>query len=185
MTTRGRLLVAAPGLVDDSFDRTVILVVEHTDAGALGVVLNRPAGVPVDEILGPWAPLASDPPVMYVGGPVERDAVLALGAHHDPAGATDAGTTIVVGSIGVVDLGRDPDEVATELAGLRLFSGYAGWSPGQLDDELEAGGWLVVGAEPDDVLTAEATTLWRTVLSRQPDPALRRLALYPADLNTN
>ena len=185
MIAKGRLLVATPALVDDSFDRTVILVVEHTDAGALGVVLNRPGGVPVGEILDRWEPLATPPAVLYVGGPVEREAVLALGAHVDPEHVADAGTTMVVGSIGVVDLSREPEEVAPELHGLRLFSGYAGWGPGQLDDELAAGGWLVMEADPGDVLTAEAEDLWRVVLGRQPDRALRRLALYPDELNAN
>jgi putative transcriptional regulator len=185
MTTRGRLLVAAPGLTEESFHRAVILVVEHTDDGALGVALNRPGGVPIGEILEGWEPVATSPAVMYVGGPVERDAILALGAHRDPEGATEAGTTIVIGTIGVVDLSRDPDDVAAELTGLRLFSGYAGWSPGQLDAELDAGGWLVVDAEPGDVLTDRSASLWRTVLGRQGDPALRRLALYPADVSAN
>lgn len=185
MTTKGRLLVAMPALVDDNFDRTAILVVEHTEAGALGVVLNRPGGVPVGEILQQWDPLATHPAVMYIGGPVEREAILALGAHVDPGNAAEAGTTIVVGSIGVVDLSREPDEVAGELTALRLFSGYAGWGPGQLDEEIDAGGWIVVDAEPADVMSEQAESLWAVVLGRQPDPALRRLALYPADINAN
>lgn len=185
MTTKGRLLVATPRLVDDNFDRAVILMVEHTEAGALGVVLNRPGWVPVGEILDRWESVASQPAVMYVGGPVERDAVLALGAHVDPEGAAAAGATIVVGPIGVVDLGREPDDVASELTGLRLFSGYAGWGPGQLEAELEVGGWLVVPADPTDVLTDQADGLWLTVLTRQSDPAVRRLALYPTDLTAN
>ena len=185
MTTKGRLLVAAPALVDDNFDRTVVLMVEHTDAGALGLVLNRPGGVAVDEILDRWAPLTSDPAVMFVGGPVERDAVLALGAHIDPEQGAAQGTTMVIGPIGAVDLSREPAEVAAELSSLRLFSGYAAWGPDQLDGEVEDGGWLVVDAEPDDVTTEAVTDLWTTVLRRQPEPALRRLALYPTDIATN
>lgn len=185
MTTKGRLLVATPAMVDDNFDRAVILVVEHTEAGALGVVLNRPGGVAVGEILDRWEPLATQPAVMYIGGPVERDAILALGAHVDPERGADEGTTMVVGSIGVIDLSREPDEVASELVGLRLFSGYAGWGPNQLDEELDAGGWIVADADPGDVLTDEAERLWPRVLSRQADPALRRLALYPGDINAN
>jgi putative transcriptional regulator len=183
--TKGRLLVATPALVDDNFDRTVILVVEHTEEGALGVVLNRPGGVAVGEILDRWEPLATRPAVMYIGGPVEREAILALGAHLHSEPATDVGTTMVIGSIGVVDLSREPDEVAAELTGLRLFSGYAGWGPGQLDKEIDAGGWVVVDADPTDVLTEEAEALWPGVLGRQSDPALRRLALYPAEITLN
>lgn len=183
--TRGRLLVAAPQLVDPNFDRGVVLMVEHTESGALGVVLNRPGGVPVREILDRWDPLASEPAVMHVGGPVEREAVLALGAHTDPGAAAAAGVTMVVGPIGVVDLSREPEEIRAELTGLRLFSGYAGWGPGQLEDELEAGGWMVVDAEPADVLTESPSDLWSTVLRRQADPALRRLVLYPPDLSAN
>lgn len=172
-------------MADDNFNRTIVLMVEHTDQGALGVVLNRPGGVPVDEILPTWAPLVSEPAVMFVGGPVEREAVLALGAHVDPDAAATEGTTMVVGPIGVVDLGTDPDDTAPTLEGLRLFSGYAGWSPGQLEDEIDAGGWIPVDAEPDDVLTTHAEDLWRTVLGRQLDPAVRRLALYPSSIADN
>jgi putative transcriptional regulator len=185
VSTKGRLLVATPQMADDNFDRTIVLMVEHTDQGALGVVLNRPGGVPVEEILRPWAPLASDPPVMFVGGPVEREAVLALGALSEPAAADATDTTMVVGPIGVVDLGADPDETAGRLEGLRLFSGYAGWSPGQLEAEIDAGGWVPVDADPNDVLTERSQDLWRTVLGRQPDPALRRLALYPSSIADN
>ena len=92
---------------------------------------------------------------------------------------------MVVGPIGVIDLSRDPEEVAGEIDGLRLFSGYAGWGPSQLDAEMDAGGWILVDAAADDVLTKEAGALWRGVLARQVDPALRRLALYPADIAHN
>ena len=185
MSTKGRLLVATPQMADDNFNRTIILMVEHTDAGALGVVINRPGGVPVEEILRGWAPLATEPAVMFVGGPVERDAVLALGSHIDPDHAAETGTAMVVGPIGVVDLSRDPNEIGAALDGLRLFSGYAGWSPGQLDSEMDAGGWMPVDAAPADVLTDQSTDLWRTVLSRQIDPAVRRLALYPSSVADN
>ena len=172
-------------MADDNFNRTIVLMVEHTEQGALGVVLNRPGGVPVEEILGPWAPQVSEPAVMFVGGPVEREAVLALGSLRDPATADASDTTMVVGAIGVIDLSADPDETAGSLDGLRLFSGYAGWSPAQLEAEIDAGGWIPVDADPHDVLTDQPEDLWRTVLGRQPDPALRRLALYPSSLTDN
>jgi putative transcriptional regulator len=185
LTTKGRLVVATPQTADENFDRTVVLMVEHTDEGALGLVLNRPGGIPVGEILPTWEAVATEPSVMYVGGPVERDAVLALGSHRDVDRAAEADGAMIIDPIGVVDLSRDPEEVAGEIDGLRLFSGYAGWGPSQLDAEIDAGGWILVDAAATDVLTEEAEGLWRAVLARQVDPALRRLALYPADIAHN
>src|SRR5688572_22527358 len=78
-STVGQLLIAEPLLGDPNFDRTVVLMIEHTDDGALGVVLNRPTDLDVDAVLGDWAGLAASPPVLYRGGPVEQNGVLALG----------------------------------------------------------------------------------------------------------
>ena len=179
---KGRLLVAAPGLVDPNFDRTVVLLLSHGEEGALGVVLNRPSGVDVLDPLPAWSRLVATPSVVFVGGPVQQDAVIGLGqARGEPLADL---WTEVSGRVGVIDLSRDPDEVGGHLDEVRLFSGYAGWDQGQLEGEIDAGGWFVVDAEPEDALSREPDGLWRRVLARQPGQ-LALYANYPADPSNN
>ena len=90
----------------------------------------------------------------------------------------------LLGSIGTVDLGRSPSAVLGTLEAVRVFAGYSGWGPGQLEDELAQGGWFVVDAHADDLLTANPATLWRSVLRRQGGD-LAVSANYPADLQSN
>jgi putative transcriptional regulator len=181
--TGGRLLLAGPNLEDPNFRRTVVFMIEHNDDGALGLVLNRPSPIDLTEVVPQWADLAADPPSVFVGGPVEQNAVLGLGrvvADEPPEGVTP-----VHAGIGVLDLEADPLLLLGDVAGVRLFSGYAGWGPGQLDGELAMGGWIVVDADPGDVTTTDPDDLWRAVLRRQPDEELARLSLFPDDISTN
>ena len=162
----GRLLVAAPDLEDPNFARTVVLLLDHDEDGALGVVLNRPSGVSVGAAVPAWAPAVSEPAVVHVGGPVTPDTVVCLGRLR--AGDADAeGWTPLTGSLGAVDLETEPALLLGALDGMRLFAGYAGWSPGQLEIELRRGGWLVFPAEPDDAFTPNPRALWSQVLRRQ------------------
>jgi putative transcriptional regulator len=180
--TTGRLLVAQPHLADPNFDRAVVFMIEHNDEGAVGVVINRPTDLQIAEVLADWRGLAGEPAVLYVGGPVSQTSVLGLG---QAAGRRPAiGWSAVLGSIGTVDLNTDPDVLAGELDAIRLFAGYSGWGPGQLDWELEEESWFVVDAEPGDVLDRDPETLWRRVLQRQPD-RLALLAHFPADVSVN
>jgi len=165
-TTVGRLLIAEPMLGDPNFDRTVVLMIEHTDEGALGVVLNRPTELEVGAVLHEWADLAADPPVLYMGGPVEQNGVLALGRRRKDAGPVP-GWTSVLGDVGTVDLHLGPEDVAGGLDGIRFFAGYSGWGGGQLGAELEEGAWLVVDATDDDVFAPDPDAMWRSVLRRQ------------------
>lgn len=162
---KGRLLVATPSLVDPNFDQTVVLVLEHADDGAVGVVLNRPAELAVGEPLPGWDRLAADPPVVFVGGPVSPEAAICLGRGWP--GEEVAGYEPLSEHLGTVDLSRDPDEVAPGVQALRVFVGYAGWGEGQLEAEIGSGAWFVVDASPDDALSSEPDELWRTVLRRQ------------------
>jgi putative transcriptional regulator len=176
----GALLVAAPGLLDPNFRRTVVYLIEHREQGSLGVVLNRPSEVTVRDVLPAWAPLSSSPPAVFVGGPVEGDAAICLAAvrtGHDPT-AVD-GLIAVRGPVAQVDLDRDPGTLAPLLRGLRVFAGYAGWDAGQLTGEIRRGDWFVVPALPDDVFTRREAGLWGHVLRRQGIP-LALLATYPA-----
>ncbi|HEY2725127.1 MAG TPA: YqgE/AlgH family protein [Pseudonocardiaceae bacterium] len=181
----GAALVAAPGLRDPNFRRTVVLIIEHRSSGTLGVVLNRPSDVPVREVLPSWAIHTAVPQSLYVGGPMEQQAALcvaALPAGVDPA-KTD-GMISVRGSLALVNLDTDPDVMVPRLRGLRVFAGYAGWDQGQLADEVDRGDWVVVPALPDDVLAPADTDLWSRTLRRQGMP-LALLATYPSDPSQN
>ncbi|HEY2763197.1 MAG TPA: YqgE/AlgH family protein [Pseudonocardiaceae bacterium] len=181
----GSALVAAPGLRDPNFRRTVVLIIEHRASGTLGVVLNRPSEVPVREVLPSWGPYATVPQALYVGGPMEQRAALCVAAL--PAGV-DAGSTegmiSVRGPLALVDLDADPDLMVPRLRGLRVFAGYAGWDQGQLDGEIDRGDWVVVPALVDDVLAPAGVDLWGRTLRRQGLP-LALLATYPSDLSEN
>lgn len=178
----GRLLVAAPNL-GDFFRRAVVLVVEHQPEGAFGLVLNRPSEDSADEVisglvgqLSRFAPEGGQP--MMIGGPVAPDALTCIGEHHDP----DQVARPLAGALGMVDL-EDPPL----LERLRLYAGYAGWGPGQLDSELEAEGWIVCELEAEDpFMGSEAgADLWSVVLDRQDDGELALLARLPEDPTVN
>jgi putative transcriptional regulator len=179
---RGKLLVATPGLEDPNFFRTVVLLLEHNTDGAVGVVLNRPSAVVMADALPTWAPHAADPAVVFVGGPVQPDSAIALGRAVGD-GATQ-GFAALFGDVGTVDLERSPAEVEPPIERLRVFAGYAGWGPGQLESELAASGWFVLEPEPGDPWSAEPAELWRTVLRRQRGAA-RVFADFPLDPATN
>lgn len=179
---RGRLLVSTPGLGDPNFDRSVVLLLEHDQDGALGVILNRPSTTPVGEVLPPWQDLVSDPPVVFAGGPVDTTAAICLGSTRP--GAVNAAVQPLTPTLGVVDLDSDPALLAADVAYVRVFAGYAGWGAAQLDAEIDAGGWFVVECLPPDPFTAAPLTLWRSVLRRQGG----RLALastFPGDPSHN
>jgi putative transcriptional regulator len=180
----GRLLVATPTLEDPNFHRTVILLLDHSEDGVLGVVLNRPSEADVADALPEWALHATDPVRVFVGGPVQPSA--ALGLAWCPPGLpedNDGGLRVLGGSIGTLDL-EEPDEIPPGCRGVRIFAGYAGWATDQLRDEIAEGSWYVVDALPEDAVTPEPDTLWRRVLRRQPGP-LAMMASYPPDPSLN
>lgn len=156
--------MATPALVDPNFHRAVVLILQHDDEeGAVGVVLNRPSTVTLADALPAWGHLAAPPSVVFVGGPVEPSGVVGLArAHAHPDGEA---WRPIVGPVGLLDLSLPPGEV--EVDQVRLFTGYAGWSPGQLEQEIAGGSWFVVDAQPDDAFTNDAQHLWRAVLTRQ------------------
>jgi len=169
-------------LADPNFDRTVIYVLEHTPQGALGLVVNRPTGEDRVDGLDEWCELLSGPPLVFSGGPVEHDALIGL-AWSDATPGADTWSPVADG-IGTVDLRVEPNEVAPVLPKVRLFRGYSGWSAGQLDDELDAGAWMVFPAVVDDVFTCDPDDLWRTVLRRQ-GGRVAWIANAPDDLSAN
>jgi len=142
---KGQLLIAAPMLVDPNFHRTVVLIMEHTDEGALGVVLNRPTELAVGDAVPDLAELADGDPI-FAGGPVQPQAVIALAEHTGPVGEE-----AVVGPIAPIQVSDEIDELEGHVARVRVFAGYAGWSEGQLDDELAEEAWFIEPALPGDV----------------------------------
>ena len=179
---KGRLLVATPSLGDPNFERTVVLVLEHGEDGAVGVVLNRPSETELSDPLPGWQRFATAPQVVFVGGPVSPDAAICL-ARSWPDEQVEAYQPLL-DSLGTVDLSADPDEVASALAAIRVFVGYAGWGPGQLEGEIDAGAWFVVDARPEDALSAEPEGLWEAVLRRQRGP-LAMFANFPTNPSMN
>ncbi|MGW6061117.1 YqgE/AlgH family protein [Streptomyces sp. NPDC055189] len=208
----GRLLVATPALADPNFDRAVVLLLDHDEEGSLGVVLNRPTPVDVADILDGWGDLAGTPGVVFQGGPVSLDSALGVavipgeetappsslsspsspstpapsspGTRPRPARGEPIGWRRVHGAIGLVDLDTPPELLAPALGSLRIFAGYAGWGPGQLEDELTEGAWYVVESEPGDVSSPSPERLWRAVLRRQRSE-LAMVATYPDDASLN
>ena len=170
---RGKLLIATPSL-EDFFHRAVVLLIEHTDEGAMGVVLNRPSETAVVDVVERLAGLADPSDLVHLGGPVSPESVIALGEFEDPEEAA----RLVVGRLGLVD----PDEPDPRLRGLRVYAGYAGWGPGQLDGELEAEAWIVAEARPSDPFAGQ--DLWPVALQRK-GGAYALLATMPADPSLN
>jgi putative transcriptional regulator len=179
----GKLLVASPKLVDPNFARSVVLMCRHGDDGALGLVLNRPIDeAPVSEHLPPWQPYVASPAVVFLGGPVEPTAALALGRVRDGAG--HGALTPVTSEVSLIDLNAEPAALQGQLDGVRVFVGYSGWSAGQLEAEITDGGWFVVSSRPEDAFTDDPDELWRRVLRRQ-GGRLAMFAFAPQDPRTN
>jgi putative transcriptional regulator len=170
---RGQLLIAAPSL-HDYFRRTVVLVIEHGPDGAMGVVLNRESEALVAEAVPQLAELTEAEELLRIGGPVSPQSVVALGEFADPA---EAGLQ-VVGAVGTLD----PDAENRSLQRIRVFAGYTGWAPGQLDDELEQDAWVTTPAEPGDAFTDG--DIWSEALERK-GGSYRLLSTMPVDPSLN
>lgn len=159
-----------------------MLLLHHDDDGAHGLVLNKPIGAAVERVLPSWQAHVSDPAELFQGGPVGLDT--ALGLVSVPGDSEPIGTKLLFGSVGVVDLDAPPEVIMPAVSGLRVFAGYSGWSGGQLEGEIDSGGWYVVDPEVGDVFTARPDRLWREVLRRQPG-RLAWVANYPHDPSHN
>jgi putative transcriptional regulator len=168
----GDLLVATPILLDPNFERTVVLLLDVDQNGALGVVLNRPSPVRVGEVLPDWEDLASSPHVLFQGGPVSTDSALAvavLGGRGAPVTQEEpVGFRRLYGDVGIVDLDTPTAIAGPAIGRLRVFAGYAGWGEQQLLAEIGTGSWYVVPSMPGDLFDDEPHDLWARVLRRQP-----------------
>lgn len=169
----GHLLVATPQLTDPNFYRTVVLMLQHDEAGAVGVVLNRATDEKVVDHLPEWVATIPDPGVIHFGGPVEPEMAICLGM------GTEGETTGVDGLV-LVDLSGDQSQTSGQL---RVYSGYAGWGLEQLEMEIALGSWYVVKATLNDPFV-DVDVMWGQVLKRQKG-LLSLMSTYPDDVRMN
>jgi putative transcriptional regulator len=178
-SARGQLLIAGPTLLDPNFWRTVVLVVEHTDDGALGLVLNRPSETSVGESVPQLEDMVDPVDQLFIGGPVQPSSVIVLAEFEDPGDAA----LLAFDDVGVLGTGAPPEVIGAGVRTGRAFVGHAGWGPEQLDSEVERGDWILEPATLADAFTAEPGELWAEVLTRKggsyalvarmpPDPSL-------------
>lgn len=160
-STRGQLLIAGPGLLDPNFFRTVVLVVEHSAQGALGLILNRPSETTVHEATSEIEGLIAPDELIYVGGPVQPSSLIILAEFEDPSQAA----LVAFGDVGVLAGGAE--ETPPEISRGRAFVGHSGWGPGQLESELEREDWFLVPATHSDAFSADPSELWEHALIRK------------------
>ncbi|NLF90891.1 MAG: YqgE/AlgH family protein [Corynebacterium marinum] len=181
----GMLLVAAPGMLSEEFNRSVVLVIEHNEQLTFGVNLASRSDLAVFNVMPEWLPAVAKPQALYIGGPLNQQSVVGLAM-------TKAGVDMdevphlnrLANRLAHVDLRADPGSIAELVEGMRLFAGYAEWAPGQLDGEIERGDWYVTPALPTDVVVPGRTDLWGDVMRRQQMP-LPLFSTFPADLADN
>jgi putative transcriptional regulator len=178
-TARGKLLIAGPTLLDPNFWRTVVLVVEHTDDGALGLVLNRPSDTTVGDSVPQLESMVDLDEQLFIGGPVQPSSVIVLGQFEDPEQAA----LLSFDDVGVLGTSED-NEPGVRVRQGRAFVGHAGWGPGQLDSELERGDWILEPSRHEDAFTTEPLELWRSVLTRK-GGSYALVARMPPDPSVN
>jgi putative transcriptional regulator len=176
----GQLLLASPALRDPNFARTVVLIGVHSEEGAMGVVLNRPSALTVGEAVPALEPALDEDETVYIGGPVQPSSIVLLAEFLDPAPAG----LLVLGRIGFPAPDADIEELTRATARGRVFAGYAGWSEGQLDAELDQGDWIVHAGQPEDVFSEEPEELWGSVLRRK-GGSYALIARMPLDPSVN
>jgi putative transcriptional regulator len=179
-SARGQLLIAGPTLVDPNFWRTVVLVIDHTDDGALGLVLNRASETDVGSAVPQLSALVDVDERLYIGGPVQPSSVIVLAEFEN---ATDA-ALIAFDDIGVLGTGEEIGELVGAVRAGRAFVGHAGWGPGQLDSELERGDWILEPARRGDAFSSTPQGLWAEVLTRK-GGSYALVARMPADPSVN
>lgn len=177
-STRGQLLIAGPTLLDPNFRRTVVLIVEHTEEGAFGLVLNRPSETTVSEAVDALDDFVEGDDALYVGGPVHQSALVVLAEFEDAGDAA----LVAFDDVGVV--GDHGDDAAPVVRRGRAFAGHAGWGPGQLDSELGNGDWILEPALREDAFCSEPQQLWQSVLTRK-GGSYALVARMPADPSVN
>ncbi len=158
---RGKLLIASPALADPNFERSVVLITEHGDDGAMGIVLNRPSESEVAAVIPELEPIAGPEPI-FVGGPVQPEALVVLGEFSNPEKAA----WIVVAEVGLVSAQAELDELPEAVRRGRVYAGFSGWAPGQLEDEIDEESWIIEAPLPRELFPENPDTLWSDVLDR-------------------
>jgi putative transcriptional regulator len=179
-SARGQLLIAGPALLDPNFWRTVVLMVEHNEEGALGLVLNRPSETSVGEAVSQLEDLLEPTDELHIGGPVQPSAVIVLAQFEDPGDAA----LIAFDDVGVLGTGASMDPPVAGVRRGRAFVGHAGWGPGQLDGELERGDWILEPATLRDAFSTAPQELWADVLTRK-GGSYALVARMPPDPSVN
>jgi putative transcriptional regulator len=158
---RGKLLIASPALGDPNFERAVVLITEHGEDGAMGIVLNRPSETEVAAVVPELEPIAGEDQI-FVGGPVQPEALVVLGEFADPEKAA----WIVVADVGLVSAQADLDELPDAVRQGRVYAGFSGWGPGQLESEIDEDSWIIEAPLPTELFPGNPETLWSDVLER-------------------
>jgi putative transcriptional regulator len=179
-TLSGQLLIASPSLTDPNFARTVVAIANHDEDGALGVVLNRPSDTEVGEAVPDLAELVENGEVVHVGGPVQPASIVVLAEFEDPSDAA----YLVTGRVGLVSDRTGIEHLGEVTERRRVYAGYAGWGPGQLEAELERDDWILEDATVEDVFAEDPLELWQQVLDRK-GGQFRLLARMPLDPSVN
>jgi putative transcriptional regulator len=168
-------------MADGNFERAVVFVIEHSQAGAVGLVLNKPLEDHLGNAMPVWNNSVFAESRLFCGGPVDTHSSMALGKFID---RSDDSESLLFADIGVIDLGSGPESIPDSVVDLRPFVGYSGWSSMQLEAELSANAWFVVDVHPDDIFTTDGADLWSQVLRRQKS-SISWLSNYPRDPRMN
>lgn len=181
----GMLLVSAPGMADPNYERSVLLIVEHNETMTFAVDLTKRSEVAVFNVMPDWIPCVAQPQALYIGGPLNQQAVVGLGMTRVGVRMEDAPQlNRLANRLAHVDLRSDPEDIEQLVDGMRLFAGYSQWSPGQLDDEIARGDWFLAPALPSDVIVPARVDLYGAVMRRQAMP-LPLFHTYPVDPSDN
>ncbi len=176
---RGHLLISSGGLYDPNFRHTVVLVGDHNADGALGVILNRALNVTVEQALPPMSDLVPPGERLFQGGPVQPNSPVLLAELAHP----ELVDILVFESVGFF-VGEVPADIQPSILRARVFAGYSGWGPGQLEAEMAVGSWIIEPARLDDVFTDVPDLLWSSVLKRK-GPEYRQVSQMPYDPSMN
>lgn len=176
---KGQLLISAGGLFDPNFRHTVVLLGEHNEDGAVGVVLNRPSNLTVAEVIPALTSLVPSSELLFQGGPVQPTTPVVLAEVTDP-GLLDV---LAFGSVGFLVEKIESDR-REQIRRARVYVGYSGWGPGQLEVELDRDSWIIEPAREEDVFTEAPELLWSRVLERK-GGEYRRLSRMPFDPSMN
>jgi putative transcriptional regulator len=168
----GVLLVAKPELIDPNFSRTVVLVTQTEGDSTVGVILNRPGSTPLSEFLGEDESTGRYAAPVFSGGPVMRRTLVAV-FHSDHSPAAPAFHVLRT-----VYMSMHPETIRELLTSgerrFRLYAGFSGWAPRQLESEFEREGWFILPADEDSVFRSDTSGLWEELAERAQAMKTRR-----------